>query len=1103
MSIKKILLATHFLRGFSGSEMTILRLANFFKQQGYNVTVACIVKEELLEQEFLKVGINIYQLPCEQLKSNHFDLFWCQHVTTYYELIEKHNIAAEKTIFSSLSPFEAIETPPITDLLINLYLANSIETKNSLISLGISSPKILVFPNFIEQKDFLFFDEQKQKNIKKIAVVSNHIRPEILELELLFSSQNIQVDFYGLGHLYTPVDAELIANYDVLISIGRTVQLGFAVGVPVFCYDHYAGSGWITSENYEVNKVNNFSGRGTSTQFRTAIELMDEILVGFVEAFNKRSCFKQRVEQDNCLEININNVMEYFLNHTEFEEKSLINYQKHEARKINAIKDLYHNWFAAEALTKNKQIQLQTYQLHIDNQKDEIEAKENHIVNIERHIINIENQLEVKNNYIENLNNELKAKQICINNKKLQIDIQVKEWERLCNQVDSLANELQSVYRSKSWKVTKPIRFLSKKLKRLSPLLLHPVLLGEFFYTKLFKKFDSDKYLLANPDIKASDFNPLVHYLRYGRGEQRSLFPVLADNSVVEQTDSPYNDWIKQNDTHDIFKIGLMRHHILKMKHQPLISIVMPTYNTPDWALKAAIDSVRNQIYPYWELCIADDASTQLHVKEILMSYEQLDSRIKVKYRTENGHISLASNSALNLVTGEFIALLDHDDVLPINALYEVARAINANPEAKMFYSDEDKINEQGNRCDPYFKSDWNPDLFLAQNMFSHLGVYQTKLIHKVGGFRQGVEGSQDYDLALRCLEVVGHKAVHHIPKILYHWRMLPGSAAVAVDEKPYTTNAALKAIQEYLDRQKIKAIVDEVKPKLGYYRVKYALPEILPKVSIIIPTRDGKALVEQCIESILNKTTYTNYEILLIDNGSRDTEALAYFALLNEKPQIRVIRDDSPFNYSALNNNAVKESTGEIICLLNNDIEVITPDWLDEMVSHALRPEIGVVGARLWYPNDHLQHGGVVLGIYGIAGHVFHNLTRSEGGYFARAWLTQNYSAVTAACLVVRKSVYEQVNGLEEELTVAFNDVDFCIRVRDAGYRNLWTPFAELYHHESATRGSDQTPEKIERFHQEISLMMERHGENLERDPFYNPNLDLYKPFQLAAMPR
>lgn len=670
----------------------------------------------------------------------------------------------------------------------------------------------------------------------------------------------------------------------------------------------------------------------------------------------------------------------------------------------------------------------------------------------------------------------------------------------------NLDQNLAGVYRSASWRATAPLRAISRRMpadkRKYAHFAVH--------------KFHSVGRLAKNAPQYAREmggWKPLADYV-YRTLRREGVGGILArargklnQAAIITpaQRRSDYEEWVGLYDTFGPAQREQALQEIEHFDRYPVISVVMPAYNPPVALLSEAIESVRNQVYPHWELCIADDCSPNAEVQQVLKSYAAKDPRIKICLREQNGHISAASNSALALATGEYIALLDHDDLLPAHALFEVTKAVLAHPEASMFYSDEDKMDPQGVRCHPYFKPDWNPDLFLSQNMFSHLGVYKRSLIEKVGGFRLGVEGSQDYDLALRCLEEAGHETVRHIPKVLYHWRIIPGSTAASGGEKPYAFLAAMKVVREHLERQGIRAEVDEAVEGMNMLRVKYALPAVPPRVSIVIPTRNGKNLVQQCIDSITQKTTYPDYEIILVDNGSDDAEAVAYFAELNQRDNVTVLRDDRPFNYSALNNEAVKAARGELICLLNNDIEVISPDWLDEMVSHALRPEIGAVGARLWYPNDTIQHAGVVLGMGGVAGHVHLGITRENPGYFGRAWLVQNYSAVTAACLVIRKSVYEQVNGLEEQnLTVAFNDVDFCIRVRNAGYRNLWTPFAELYHHESATRGNDLAPEKIERFKREIAYMESAHRHELDCDPAFNPNLDLMNHhFTLSFPPR
>lgn len=552
-----------------------------------------------------------------------------------------------------------------------------------------------------------------------------------------------------------------------------------------------------------------------------------------------------------------------------------------------------------------------------------------------------------------------------------------------------------------------------------------------------------------------------------------------------------YEEWIETVELPSLpgnKEVSLM---LASMTHPPVISIVIPVYNPAEIYLRACLDSVLAQSYPHWELCIADDRSPKEHVQRVLREYEAKDSRIKVVYRKHNGHISAASNSALEIAKGDFVALLDHDDVLPEHAMLFMAQAICEQPHTQILYSDEDKINARGERFDPHFKSDWNPDLFFSQNYVSHLGVYRRSLLQQIGGFRLGVEGSQDQDLLLRCLPHVAAEQIVHIPRVLYHWRTIEGSTALASGEKSYTTEAGIKALRDYFSKQQPEVTV-EAGLVPNTYRVRYPISEPAPLVSLLIPTRDRRALTETAVRSIIDRSTYTHFEILILDNGSVEQETLDFFAQIQqEDSRVRVLRYDHPFNYSAINNFGVRHAKGAIIGLVNNDIEVINPDWLTEMVSHCMRPEIGCVGAKLYYSNDTLQHGGVILGIGGVAGHSHKQYPRHHPGYFSRLLLTQTLSAVTAACLLIRKNIYEEVAGLDEEnLHVAFNDVDFCLKVREAGYRNLWTPYAELYHYESISRGAEDSPEKIARFAREVNFMKSKWGKHLELDPFYSPNL-------------
>lgn len=550
-----------------------------------------------------------------------------------------------------------------------------------------------------------------------------------------------------------------------------------------------------------------------------------------------------------------------------------------------------------------------------------------------------------------------------------------------------------------------------------------------------------------------------------------------------------YSKWLSLYDNKN--ELASAQSLIQEMADMPLISVIMPTYKSNIQWLKEAIDSVIGQIYPNWELCIADDASNDPVLYSLLNDYAKKDSRIKFVTRKVNGHISAASNSALELATGNWIALLDHDDLLHPAALFWVANCINRFPHVKLIYSDEDKISERGIRTSPYFKTNWNRDLFYSHNMICHLGVYSKKLVEEIGGFREGFEGAQDYDLALRCIERLNvDKEIQHIPRVLYHWRVHQQSTAKNANAKPYAMIAGERALNEHFQRSRFSGRIELT----GHgYRAFYDLPNPAPLVSLIIPTRNGLYFLRNCIESIISKTDYPNYEIVIVDNGSDDHNTLQYLRELKEIENIQIVRDDSPFNYSALNNLGVSAAKGEVIGLINNDIEVISSNWLSEMVSHIMRADVGAVGAKLLYGNGTLQHAGVILGIGGWAGHLHKGLPRYSDGYAGRATLTSEFSAVTGACLLIRTDIYNQLGGLNDvDLKVACNDVDLCLRIRALGLRIVWTPYAELFHHESATRGYEDDPVKKARFAQEVSYMRDKWGEIFENDPMYSPNLTL-----------
>jgi GT2 family glycosyltransferase len=554
-----------------------------------------------------------------------------------------------------------------------------------------------------------------------------------------------------------------------------------------------------------------------------------------------------------------------------------------------------------------------------------------------------------------------------------------------------------------------------------------------------------------------------------------------------------YPEWIALYDTITDLDRQRMKETLAALPYQPQISLLLPVYNVPERFLRAAIESVRSQVYENWQLCVADDNSPSPYVKRVVEEYAARDPRITYVFRQENGHIAEATNSAATLATGEFIGFLDHDDELRENALYWMVKELNEHRDADLIYSDEDKITEDGIRHYPHFKSDWNPELMLCQNYVCHFTVVRRAIFEKLGGIRKGFDGAQDWDFVLRVSEATTPDKIRHIPKILYHWRVIDGSTAKATESKPYVTAAQIKAVSEHLERRGDKGARVAALPAISMLRVRYAVPEPHPLVSIIIPTHNRHDLLSTCVSGILSKTAYKNLEIIIVDNRSDDAETLQHLEVMSQDPRVRVIRDEGAFNFARINNDAVKYARGSILGFVNNDIQVTSSEWLHEMVSHVIRVNVGAVGARLLYPNGTVQHAGVILGIGGVADHMMKHISAQSLGYFCRAVLPQNLSAVTAACMLVKREAYERVAGFDHEnFAVAYNDIDFCLRLRQAGYLIVYTPYAELLHHESVSRGYEDSPEKLARFQREYGEMCHRWNRALLKDPYYNPNCDM-----------
>ncbi|MDU4937984.1 MAG: glycosyltransferase family 2 protein [Clostridium sp.] len=543
-----------------------------------------------------------------------------------------------------------------------------------------------------------------------------------------------------------------------------------------------------------------------------------------------------------------------------------------------------------------------------------------------------------------------------------------------------------------------------------------------------------------------------------------------------------YDKWIRQELPSEE-ELEIQRK--ASFEYSPKISIVMPTYNTKPIFLERVIESVKNQTYSNWELCIADGASTNIDTIDMLKEYSKKDERIKVKFLKENYMISGNSNEGLKMVTGEYVALLDHDDVLTLNALYEYIVVLNNDREVEFIYSDEDKIDEyEKEYFDPHFKQDWAPDTFRSNNYICHFSVFSKKLLDKVGYFNHEFDGSQDYDMILRLTEKANK--VVHIPKVLYHWRVHRESTAGGMGAKSYAIDAGRRALEAHLSRIGEKGSVVNGKFN-GCYRVNF---DIIgdPRVSIIIPNKDEVNTLSKCIDSILKKTTYSNYEIIIVENNSVEEKTFKYYKELEQVSNVKVVIWEREFNYSAINNFGVKNSSGEFIVLLNNDVEIISEGWIQELLMHAQREETGAVGAKLYYPDDTIQHYGVLLGVGGVAEHQGKGLSRYDVGHMGRLIMKENVMAVTGACLMVDRKLFDRVGGLNEDLAVAYNDVDFCLRLKKLGYTNMITPYAELYHHESKTRGLDNCPEKSIRLENEMKIFNSIWGYPIE-DPYYSIN--------------
>ena len=556
-----------------------------------------------------------------------------------------------------------------------------------------------------------------------------------------------------------------------------------------------------------------------------------------------------------------------------------------------------------------------------------------------------------------------------------------------------------------------------------------------------------------------------------------------------EPEEVPYGPWYEAY-VPDEAALEKQRHH--HFEYSPLISVAVPAYRTPEKFLAQMIDSLLAQTYGNWELCIANGSPEDSAMKKVLEEYTKKDSRIRVSELTENKGIAGNTNAALEMAQGEFVGLLDHDDLLAPNALYEIVRALDEDRNLDAVYTDEDKVTtELDEHFQPHLKPDFNLDLLRSNNYICHFFVVRRSIVQKVGGFCQEFDGAQDHDFIFRCIETA--EKVGHIPEILYHWRTHKASTADNPASKMYAFDAGKRAIEAHLKRTGTEGIVSHT-PDLGFFRVKYPV-QGQPLVSVIIPNKDEKETLKACIDSIREKTEYPNYEIIIVENNSTTDEIFQYYKELSQDSRIRLLRWKKEFNYSAINNYGVRHANGEYLLFLNNDVTVITPGWIKELLGVCQRPEVGAAGVKLIYPDNTIQHAGCVIGLGGIAGHMFVDMPANRTGYLHKASILQDMSAVTAACMMMKRTAFEEAGGFTEKLSVAFNDVDLCLKVRKNHKLIVYDPYVQLYHMESKTRGAEDNKEKVRRFQEEIQYMRCQWIDILKKgDPYYNKNLSLTK---------
>lgn len=739
---------------------------------------------------------------------------------------------------------------------------------------------------------------------------------------------------------------------------------------------------------------------------------------------------------------------------------------------VNSVKDLgnLRKYKEENILQKN----------HIGNLEKNIDLSNNHIKNLETNIENHKKEINKLRDTLEVVSGE--RKELMKLKEKHENDI-----ENLNNQlaicsgtINNYEKQFNIIRNSKSWKITKPLRYISwvlnfkNKIKLVDRLMPPGSGMRNRYEEKRHQRFLN---MAAKKFYKDTDEETAMVWAEI---EEK-----IRDKRMHNLGNTPYELWLKHNEPTPE-ELEEQRNHHFEIK--PKISIVVPLYNTDTTFFRELLYFMNRQTYSNWELCLVDASPKPL--EEIQKMCEK-DKRIKYKILEKNAGIADNTNEAIKMATGDFIGLLDHDDLLTENCLYEVVNVINKNPDVDFIYTDEDKIEDMSQLpFQPHFKPDFAPDTLRTNNYICHFSVFRKELMEKLGGERNRYDGAQDFDLVLRMSEETQN--IVHIPRVLYHWRISSTSTAGNPEAKMYAYESGMRAVEDHIQRLGLKGKVSSgIGP--GFYRTQYNVIGN-PKVTILIPNKDGIDMLDVCLKSVLEKTTYTNYEIVIIENNSENPETFQYYKEIEKNPKIKILKyPEKGFNYSKIINFGVRNTQGDFVVQLNNDTELLTPDWLEKMIGFAQREDVGAVGVRLYYPDNTIQHAGIMIGVLDLAGHMYRNLSKDICGYFAKDRIVQNMNAVTAACMMTKREIFEQVGFMNEEFAVAFNDVDFCLRIRKLGKLIVYNPDVELIHYESKTRPDDEAPDQTERFHREINLCIETWKDKiLKGDEYYNKNFRL-----------